>query len=174
MKKYSLNLLLSLILLTGLFVLTNINSAKAESRGDMEFLVKQSIMLWNTGNTAIADQIFAADFKLHLVDQETPVIQGTTELMDLISWFMKAYPDMKIVVDHINVDGDTVIARVTYTGTNTGPRGDMPPTNKKVKVSTVWIYQIKEGVITEEWNYVNKASIFNQLGFTLVPSSEEK
>jgi len=174
MKKYSLNLFLALILFTAGLVLADINPVNAESRGDMESLAKQSIIVWNTGNTAIANQIYAPDFTMRWVDQDIPDINGVTELMDYLSFIRKAYPDMKIVADHLNVDGDTVIARITFTGTNMGPIGDMPPTNKKLKISAVWIIYIKEGVITEQLDYNNRASILTQLGFTLVPPADEK
>lgn len=174
MKDYSLNLFLALILFTTGLVLADINPANAESRGDMESLANQSIIVWNTGNTAIADQIYAPDFKMSWVDQDVPDINGVTELMDYLSFIRKAYPDMKIVADHLNVDGDTVVARITFTGTNMGSRGDMQPTNKKVKISAVWIIHIKEGVISEQLDYNNRASILTQLGYEITPPSQEE
>jgi len=48
------------------------------------------------------------------------------------------------------------------------------PTNKKVKVSIVLISQIDEGEIAEEWLYVNMASVYKQLGFTITPPSAKK
>ncbi|GJM16693.1 MAG: hypothetical protein DHS20C13_20200 [Thermodesulfobacteriota bacterium] len=173
MKNYSLNLFLALILFTTGLVLADINPVNAESRGDMKSLAKQSIIVWNTGNTAIADQIYAPDFKMNWVDQDVPDINGVAELMDYLSFIRKAYPDMQIVADHLNVDGDTVVARITFTGTNMGPRGDMAPTNKKVKISAVWIIQIEEGVITEQFDYNNRASILTQLGYEITPPSQE-
>lgn len=174
MKQYSLNLFLALILFATGLVAADLSSANAESRGDMESLAKQAITVWNSGNTAIAQQLFSPDFTFHLIGRETPNLEGVTELMDFISSLRKAYPDMKIEVEHINVDGDTVIARVLFTGTNMGPRGDMPPTNKKVKLSSAWFFKIQDGVITEQWDYANMASVFDQLGFTLTPPSQEE
>jgi len=174
MKQYSLNIFLALILFAAGLVIAGLSPANAQSRGDMESLAEQAVTVWNTGNTAIADQIFSPDFTLYLVDRKAPEVKGTAELMDYISWLRKAYPDMKIEVVHINVDGDEVVARVTFTGTNMGPRGDLPPTNKKVKLSSVWLFKIKDGVITKQWYYANMAAVFDQLGFTLTPPSQEK
>ena len=174
MKKYSLGVVLPLFILLVVLIFGNFHPANAESKGDTESLVKQSIMVWNTGNTAIADQIYSPDFIVHLVDQDNSELKGTTALMDYLSFIRTAYPDMKYEPDHMSIDGNTVTTRITFTGTNTGPRGDLLPTNKKVKVSIVLISQIDEGEIAEEWLYANWASIYKQLGFTITPPSAEK
>lgn len=174
MRTYSLNLFLALILFTAGVVAADLNSANAESRGDMESLAQQAIIVWNTGNAAIADQIFSSDYKFHLIDRSDRDFVGRAELLDYISNFRKAYPDMKIEIDHLNVDGDTVIARVTFTGTNMGPRGDLPPTNKKVELHSAWFFKIKDGVIVEQSDYANMAAVFDQLGFLLTPPDNSK
>jgi len=174
MRTYSLNLFLALIIFATGLVVADLSSANDESRGDMESLAEQAVMVWSSGNTAIAKQIFAANYTFHTVNKESPKIEGVSELMDFISSLRKAYPDMKIEVEHINVDGDTVIARVLFTGTNMGPRGDMPPTNKKVSLHSAWFFKIQDGVIVEQRDYANMATVFDQLGFTLTPPSQEK
>jgi steroid delta-isomerase-like uncharacterized protein len=174
MKKYSMKVLLLLLIVLGVLASGNYNYAKAESRGDVESLVKQSLMVWNTGNTAIAQQLYTPDGVVHLVDQENAELRGTTALMDYLRYLRTAYPDMKFEPDHMSIDGNKVTTQMTFTGTNMGPRGDLPSTNKKVKVSAVLISQITDGEISEEWLYINMASVFKQLGFTLTPPSEEK
>jgi len=174
MRTYSLNLFLTLIIFVAGLVFADINPVNAQSRGDMESLVSQSLIVWNTGNTAIADQIYSSDMKLHLVDQDNSEIVGVTDIMDYFSYLRTAYPDMKFDPTHMSVDSDKVTTQMTFTGTNMGPRGDLPPTKKTVKVSAVLISQIIDGEISEEWLYINMASVYKQLGFTLTPPSQEK
>ena len=173
MKKYSLRTVISLFILLVILIFGNFKSANAESRGDTESLVKQSIMVWNTGNTAIAEQLYTTDITVHLVDQDNSELEGVKALMDYLSFIRTAYPDMKFEPDHMSIDGNKVITQMTFTGINTGPRGDLPPTNKKVKVSAVLISQITEGEISE-WLYINMASVFNQLGFKITPPEERE
>ena len=68
MKKYFLRGVIPLFIVLVILVLGNIESANAESREDVESLVKQSLMVWNTGNTAIAEQLYSPDIIVHLVD----------------------------------------------------------------------------------------------------------
>jgi len=174
MRTYSLNLFLTLIIFAAGLVLADINQVNAQSRGDMESLVKQSLMVWNAGNIAIAEQLYTSDIIVHLVDQDNSELKGITALMDYLRFIRTAYPDMKFEPDHMSIDGNKVTTQMTFTGTNMGPRGDLPPTNKKVKASAILISQVTEGEISEEWLYINMASVFKQLGFTLTPPSEEK
>ncbi len=174
MKTYSLNLFLALVLFAAGLVVADLSSANAESRGDAESLVKQSLMVWNTGNTAIANQLYSSDVVVHLVDQDNSELKGTVALMDYLTYLRTAYPDMKFEPDHMSIDGDTVTTQMTFTGTNMGPRGDLPPTKKAVKVSAVLISQITEGEISEERLYINMDSVYKQLGFILVPPADQQ
>ncbi len=174
MKKYFLRGVIPLFIVLVILVLGNFESANAESREDVESLVKQSLMVWNTGNTAIAEQLYSPDIIVHLVDQDNSELKGTTALMDYLSYLRTAYLDMKFEPDHMSIDGNKVTTEMTFTGTNSGPRGDLPPTNKKVKVSAVLISQITDGEISEEWLYINMASVYKQLGFTITPPSAEE
>ena len=174
MKKYSLRGVIPLFIVLVILVLGNFESANAESREDVESLVKQSLMVWNTGNTAIAGQLYSPDIIVHLVDQDNSELKGTTALMDYLSYLRTAYLDMKFEPDHMSIDGNKVTTEMTFTGTNSGLRGDLPPTNKKVKVSAVLISQITDGEISEEWLYINMASVYKQLGFTITPPSAEE
>ena len=174
MKKYFLRGVIPLYIVLVILVLGNFEYANAESREDVESLVKQSLMVWNTGNTAIAEQLYSPDIIVHLVDQDNSELKGTTALMDYLSYLRTAYLDMKFEPDHMSIDGDKVTTEMTFTGTNSGPRGDLPPTNKKVKVSAVLISQITDGEISEEWLYINMGSVYKQLGFTITPPSDEE
>jgi steroid delta-isomerase-like uncharacterized protein len=174
MKKYSLKTVFPLFIFAAILLFGSFQTVRAESRGDVESLVKQSLAVWNTGNTAIANQLYSSDIIVHLVDQDNSELQGVTALIDYLRFIRTAYPDMKFEPDHMSIDGDRVTTEMTFTGTNLGPRGDLPPTNKAVKASAVLISQITEGEISEEWLYINMASVFKQLGFTLTPPSEEK
>ena len=61
----------------------------------MESLAEQ-VIIWNTVNTDLAQQIFAADYAYNTVRAELPEIDGVSELTDFISSHRKAYPEMNL------------------------------------------------------------------------------
>lgn len=169
MKKYFITSIFLSIFLFGSFELT-----RAESKGDLESTVEQAIAVRNTGDTAIALQLYAKDIKYNLVDQVPSELNGVKEIMAYYDFLRTAYPDMKYEIKHLTVDGNKVIAQNKFTGTNTGPRGDAPPTDKKVTFSSVSVFYITDGEISQVDVYTNKAAIFRQLGMTEIPTADSK
>jgi len=166
--------LVSILLILGLLVICKLQVANAESGGDLKSLAEKSIEVINTGNMELAAEVYSPDIKLHFVDQVRPLVEGLEDLNQYCNWGFTAYPDMKKVVTDIMVSGDKIITIYNFTGTNTGPRGNMPPTGKKVDSSGVFISQVVGRKITEQWVYTNMASVFRQLGFTITPPSAEE
>jgi len=148
--------------------------ANAESGGDLKSLAEKSIEVINTGNMELTAEVYSPEIKLHFVGEVQPLIEGLEALNQYGNFLRTAYPDMKKVVTDIIVSGDKIITIYKFTGTNTGPRGNMPPTGKKVEHSGVYISQVVGRKITEQWVYRNMASVYKQLGFTITPPSAEE
>jgi len=169
------NLMLTgIILLLCTLVLTNIKEANAESDNDLKTVAEKRMQFWNTGNVALIEEIFTPDYKLHLVGRAEPEVVGTEALIGIVNFYNTAYPDMKYIAEEVMISGDRVIMSLNFTGTNTGPRGDMPPTGKTVNSKALVISQFENGKISEEWVYVNRASVYRQLGYKLIPPSVQK
>jgi predicted ester cyclase len=174
MKNHSLAFKLALLLVLGLFVISGVQASNAESDTDLKTLAEKSIEVINTGNMELAAEVYSPTIKLHLVDQVKPLAEGLEPLNQYGNFLRTAYPDMKFVATDIMVSGDKIITVTNFTGTNTGPRGGMPPTGKKVDFSGVLISHVVDGKITEQWAYTNMASLYRQLGFTITPPSAEE
>ena len=162
------------LFLISIFSVGTMNQSLGESKGDLESTVEQAIAVRNTGDTAIALELYAKDVKYNLVDQVPAQLNGVDEIMAYYDFLRTAYPDMKYEIKHLTVDGNKVIAQNKFTGTNTGPRGDAPPTNKKVTFSSVSVFYITDGEISQVDVYTNKAAIFRQLGMTEIPVEDSK
>ncbi len=57
-----------------------------------------------------------------------------------------------------------MVSRGSWTGTQTGPFGGLPPTGKKVKVSGIDIIRIENGKIVEHWEATDNLGLLEQLG----------
>lgn len=174
MKNRSLVFTLPLLLILGLSVISSIKSEGKSSDSDLKSLADKIIEVINTGNMELAAEVYSPDIKLHLVDQMRPLVEGLDAFIQYSKFLRTAYPDMKFVATDTLVSGDKIIIVTNFTGTNSGPRGDMQPTGKKVEFSGVLINQVVDGKITEQWVYANMASLYRQLGFTIKPPSAEK
>jgi steroid delta-isomerase-like uncharacterized protein len=166
--------LAGIIFIIFVFVFTNFQEANAESENHLKKVAAKRMQFWNTGSVALVEEVFTPDYILHLVGRADPEVVGTESLIEIVNFYNTAYPDMNYVADEVMISGDRVIMRLNFTGTNTGPRGNMPPTGKIVNSKALVISKFKNGKISEEWVYVNRASVYRQLGYKLIPPSAQK
>ena len=129
--------------------------------------------IWNEGNLALADELLAPDFVEHLIDfgdfGEDEDIVGIDAYKEHVTNMRTIVPDIHFTTEEIIVKDDKIVWRWTYTGTNTEPMGDIPPTGKKLRLSGISIVQVVNEKFAEEWTYHNEAAFLRQLGFTITP-----
>lgn len=90
--------------------------------------------------------------------------KGIDGLKELIRINHNAFPDLKIKVYNISVEGDLAYSHFNWRGTNTGPIRTSAPTMKIIDIDGVDIIRIKDGKIIEHWGYWDTLKFLNQLG----------
>lgn len=78
--------------------------------------------------------------------------------------FANAYPDGRMTIDDMIAEGDRVVTKKTFTGTNTGEFAGMPATGKRVTLQFVDIMRVRDGRIVEHWLCLDQLSWLQQLG----------
>jgi len=78
--------------------------------------------------------------------------------------FAAAYPDARFTIDDMVAEGDRVVTKKTFTGTNTGEFNGMPATGKAVTLQYVDILRLRDGRIVEHWLCMDQLSWLQQLG----------
>lgn len=121
--------------------------------------------VFNQGNLALVDELFAPDFVDHFAD---PLPFQPTTTPEAVRWFAgfvrDAFPDLKVTVDDMIVEGDQLAARATWRGTHQHQFGYIPPTGKRITMESVDMARVVDGRITEHWGGWNFESILRQLG----------
>jgi predicted ester cyclase len=105
---------------------------------------------FNKGNLDMLDELCATDLVRHRPPY--PDVEGLEDYRQWIARFLQALPDAQFTVDEIVVEGNTVVARLTYRGTNTGRLGSIPPTGNEVTGPVCIVYHFVEGKVAEEWD----------------------
>ncbi|WP_310723009.1 ester cyclase [Streptomyces sp. N2A] len=68
--------------------------------------------------------------------------------------------------DALVAEGDTVVARLTVTGTHSGYHPRMPePTNRSFEVEQIWWFTVTDGKISEIRAVSDRLGMFLQLGW---------
>jgi steroid delta-isomerase-like uncharacterized protein len=91
--------------------------------------------------------------------------------MKTISADMTAYPDLQITIEDMIAEGDKVVVRYTFRGTQEGETQGIPPTGNHVTVTGIFMCRCEGGKIVEEWENWDDLGLLQQLG--VIPSLGE-
>ena len=110
-------------------------------------------------NASLLDQVYHENAVRHSQNGKE---EGLTLMKKNAEEFYKNIPDA--VGKNIDVicQGNKLVARWTGEGTPNGAP-------KKVKVTGITIYEIKDGKIIEEWEEMSMLSLMMQMGYKLTP-----
>jgi len=111
----------------------------------------------NKGDLAVIDELFDSNVVYHLPGSEP--VRGPEGVKGVVSAFRTAFPDLHVTIEQFIGEGETIAARVTPRGTNTGELMGMAPTGKQAQWSVVHVCRFSNGRIAED------RITFDQLGF---------
>jgi len=72
-------------------------------------------------------------------------------------------PDVQVRVDDRIIQGDKVVARMTFAATHTQPLQGIAPTGKRFTLRTIDIWRVENGKLAEHWDIVDYAGLQKQL-----------
>ncbi len=97
---------------------------------------------------------------------------GSDGLKDQItSVFLKAFPDMKIVVHEIVGSPGRAGVRASITGTHLGEVMGVPPTGQPVEIALHEFHHLSDGLLTHTWHLEDWFGLFNRLGVWHPPAT---
>src|SRR5438270_2801251 len=118
---------------------------------------------WSGGKYELAHEIIAPVMTVHGAGGQA-VGMGPDGLIDLIRTWRTAFPDGKMAVDDLIVDGDLVGIRNTWHGTQTADFYGIPASGKTVHVTSTGIDRVKDGQVVEGWGELDMIGMMQQLG----------
>ncbi len=122
----------------------------------------------NKKNIDAMDRLVAEDF----VEQAPLPGQGPGRegLKYAIRLLLGAFPDMHWRVDEQIAEGDKVVSRFTWTGTQRGEFLGIPPTGRKVEVWGMVIDVVRGGKFVESRLIMDTLGLMQQLGAIPAPT----
>jgi predicted ester cyclase len=83
--------------------------------------------------------------------------------------FRRAVPDLHAQVHELLADGDKVVTRKTFHGTQTGEFMGLPPTGSAISVDVIDIVRVRDGKFVEHWNVLDTLVLMRQMGGVAPP-----
>ena len=125
-------------------------------------IIRRWVEVWNSKNVAAVADLVTADYVRH--DPNLPEIRGIPAEQQLVSMFLRAFPDLHFTIDDMLAEGDKVMLRVTGRGTHQGELLGVPPTDQHVTFSAMLVYRLAGGKIAEQWALMDTLGLLQQLG----------
>lgn len=124
--------------------------------------------MFNQDNLAVADELIAPDF----VNHEAPPgkNRGPESMRGLITWLRSAFPDLHYTIEELVAEGDTVVGRVTMSGTHLGPFQGIPPTSRSFQQAQVHFVRFRDGKGIEHRAVRDDLGLMQQLGVIPAPA----
>jgi steroid delta-isomerase-like uncharacterized protein len=127
-------------------------------------LVLRLTLAINASDWNALDGLLTEDFRRH--SQATPDVQVNSreEFKQLQESFLVSIPDQHIAIEMLIAEGDKVAVYATYSGSQTGPMGELPATGKSVESKILGIFRIVDGRIAELWVEWDNLAMLTQFG----------
>ncbi|MDP2469457.1 MAG: ester cyclase [Candidatus Palauibacterales bacterium] len=136
-------------------------SAQLEANKD---LVRRFTEATNAADWESLAAIVAEDFTRHSAATAGPPVKSRDEFIQLQESFLVGFPDQRVTVRRLVAEGDYVAALATYSGTHTGPMGDIPATGRTIESPFLAMFRIEGNRIAELWVEWDNVAILTQLG----------
>lgn len=118
---------------------------------------------WSGGKYDLAHEIISPQMTVHGAGGQT-VGMGPDGLIDLIRTWRTAFPDGRMEIDELIVEGDTVAIRNSWYGTHQAEFYGVPPSGKSVAVTSIGLDRVRDGLVTEGWGELDMVGMMQQMG----------
>lgn len=166
MKKLSAACALIIVLVMALMSCAPVDGTATKNKA----VALQAFEALNNGDYDALDEFIAPNYKRHCQATPDVAIESLEQFIAFVKTWEDAMPDMKGEVHYIIAEGDMVAAYLTYTGTQTGAMGNIPPTGKVMDSKTFVFHRFENGKIAESWVTWDNVAILTQLGLFPPPA----
>jgi steroid delta-isomerase-like uncharacterized protein len=119
--------------------------------------------VWNKGNLQVTEDLFTPNYVHH--DSSTPDVgRGPEGEKKRVTLYRTAFPDLRLTVEDIIAEGETVTARWSGRGTHKGDLNGIAPTGKQFHITGVSIARFTNGKMSEGFVNWDALSLMQQLG----------
>ena len=144
------------------------------SQEDNKAVIRRWIEAFNERDLQGEADVLAPGFVAHVPDAPAPLdLEGLEAWRGFTAPFVEAFPDLRLTIQDIAAEGDTVAARVAFRGTHRGEFQGLPATGKEVAFSSIEIDRVVDGKVEEHWVEINLLGLVQQLGVATIPGPQQ-
>ena len=137
----------------------------ADSQANKELYRSLMEELWNKRDPSAIDRYLVPDF----IEHNKNIPPGLAARKAFVAAIFAGFSDYHAEIEEVVAEGDKVVARVQWTGTQDGPFQGRPATNNKLRFSTADFFRVADGKLAEHWDVVDSLPRAIALGLVAAP-----
>jgi predicted ester cyclase len=130
-------------------------------------VVRAFVEAWNARDLARFDDLMSEACRLTVGAETLSCSPAATRA--IAEHWLAGFPDYQFELLDLIAEGDKVVARMPFTGTQSGPVLDLPPSGRPVRVSEIVIFRVVDGKIVEAWEEYDELGLRRQVGALSAP-----
>jgi predicted ester cyclase len=154
-----------------LFVVGCNRSAMQQAMENRQVFLR-SIDAINSKNFEALNDLGKPDFVRHCQATPDVKVNSLEDFKRYLSQDSATFPDSRMTIDHVVAEGNFVAFHGTYVGTQKGPMGPFPPSNKRMSVEIAGVQRFENGKVAEMWVTWDNLSALMQLGHFPPPKQQ--
>jgi predicted ester cyclase len=141
-----------------------------ESERNKQIVREITEQIWNQRRLDVIPRFYAEDY---VVDYRpySPIRQGHEAIRGMVERAFATFPDYHEELLDLIAEGDTVVVRLTISGTQHGPWGAIPPTGKRVSIEEMLMLKFRDGKVVWQRGVVDNLGALRQLGVVPTPNA---
>lgn len=128
--------------------------------------LRRALERLSTGDVSGFTQALAPDYVRHCQAMPPPMqeIRGRDVMHQWLEANTLTFPDYREEIEWLVAEGDFVAWRSRGTGTQRGPLGPFPATNKRMDIAIIGMHRFDGDLIAETWTSWDNLAALTQLG----------
>ncbi|MGB3439132.1 MAG: ester cyclase [Actinophytocola sp.] len=125
---------------------------------------RRLLMAWTDKTPEVLDEIVAPEWIDHDVNWPFPDLRGPAAAKAALELYRSTFPDLLVEIEEQFADGDRVITRWFFGGTQTGDLPGVPATGRAFRVPGITIDRHADGRLAESWSAWDAMTMYQQIG----------
>ena len=114
-------------------------------------IVRAFVEAVNEQNWQRFDELVAPEVLRHSSTAGQPQIRSRDQLRTFLAGEFRTFPDAQETIHFLVAEGDMVAVHSGFRGTQRGPMGSFPASDRTLSADFISIYRIADGCIAEVW-----------------------
>jgi predicted ester cyclase len=149
-----------------------LSACAGDPAADSEDVVLRMIGAVNSRDFEALDEVVAADVRRYSGATPDLEVRSLADFKAFLHQDLASVPDALQEVQLIFSNGPFVAVHATYKGTQSGPMGPFPASNRRLELPFIAILRVENGKIAEIWVEWDNLNALSQLGHFPPPASD--